>query len=293
MSPEPDCNICGKDDVDKKVEFGTQRGESGTIGLSMCVDCWEAARWHDENASDRCFSCSKEGAKPITLAEPARRGPDEATSFELSLCRDCSAASGGLLGAHDSDVGFRAIANITTEWDDQRNAALFRDHHTCQECGDGDPWLHVHHEIPRSEGGTDHLNNLVSLCPDCHADRHNTAACDLCSSISFAEHNATWIDESGGAPVTFCDDCTEYLERAGSGGGRCAICGAFRSRNAKSEYIYFQGKVQDGEVPSFTACDDCRKAAVFGSVAEKQQYFHEELPDSHADIRHWEVSGDV
>lgn len=289
MKPEPDCNICGASEPERTVEFGTQRGESGTIGLSMCGDCWAAAEWHANNAPERCFSCGAEDAKAIGFAQPAGDVDNHRTAgFDLSLCRDCHADSGGLLDAYDSNVGFRAIANIVSDWDEQRNAALFRDGYTCQGCGDGDPWLHVHHEIPRSEGGTDHLDNLVSLCPDCHADRHDTAACDLCSSISFAEHNATWIDERGGAAVSFCDNCVEYLNRAGAGGGRCAVCGEFRDQSEKSEYIYFQGEVVDGDVPTFTACDDCRKAAVFGSVAEKQRYFHEELPDSHADIRHWE-----
>lgn len=287
MSREPDCNVCGET-ADHTIEFGTHRGGSGTIGLSMCSDCWDAAAWHDEHAPERCFSCGDENAKTFGIAQPA---DSDATSYDLSLCRSCQSKSGGLLAAWDSDVGFRAKANIVSDWDTQRNAVLFRDDYTCQECGDEDPWLHVHHKIPRTEGGTDHIDNLVSLCPDCHADRHDTDACTLCGSVAFTEANATWVDESGGSAVTFCEDCVEYIKRTGSTGQRCAICGRFRSTTAKSDGIYFFHEGRRGqEPPSYAACDECRTAAVFKSRAEKQQYFDEELPDSHADIRHWEVS---
>jgi hypothetical protein len=293
MSRKPDCNICGET-ADQTVEFGTVRGESGTIGLSMCRDCWDAAAWHDEHAPDRCFSCGDADAKAFGIAQPDHAGDgSDVTGYDLSLCRDCQSKSGGLLSAWDTDVGFRAKANIISNWESQRNAALFRDDYTCQDCGDDEPWLHVHHKIPRSEGGTDHIDNLVSLCPDCHAERHNTDACTLCGSVAFTEDNALWIDESGGAPVSFCEQCVEYIKRTGNTGERCAVCGRFRSPTAKSDGIYFAAAGGEGDSPPiYAGCDECRTAAVFKSRAEKQQYFDEELPDSHADIRHWEVTAE-
>jgi 5-methylcytosine-specific restriction endonuclease McrA len=48
-----------------------------------------------------------------------------------------------------------------------------RDKFQCQICGDrhGDPHcqLHAHHRVPRSEGGPDTLENLITLCDLCHA----------------------------------------------------------------------------------------------------------------------------
>jgi 5-methylcytosine-specific restriction endonuclease McrA len=59
----------------------------------------------------------------------------------------------------------------TAAWRRTRAAALERDGHRCRRCGSPatafDP-LHVHHVVPRSEGGTDALSNLVTLCALCH-----------------------------------------------------------------------------------------------------------------------------
>jgi len=61
-----------------------------------------------------------------------------------------------------------------------RQSVVERDDHECQECGvsltldeyDEGPTAHVHHIVPKSEGGSDAEENLVTLCPSCHADRH-------------------------------------------------------------------------------------------------------------------------
>jgi hypothetical protein len=47
---------------------------------------------------------------------------------------------------------------------------LLRDAHTCTnpECGARHVRIHVHHGIPRSQGGTDADENLYGLCPACH-----------------------------------------------------------------------------------------------------------------------------
>jgi hypothetical protein len=47
-----------------------------------------------------------------------------------------------------------------------------RDGHTCQFCGKKDTKLEVHHIIKRSDGGTDVVTNLVTLCSDCHKKYH-------------------------------------------------------------------------------------------------------------------------
>ena len=51
-----------------------------------------------------------------------------------------------------------------------RSAVLERDEYCCQVCGlQKDSGLHVHHVLKRIEGGTDHLDNLLTVCPSCHA----------------------------------------------------------------------------------------------------------------------------
>ena len=55
-----------------------------------------------------------------------------------------------------------------------REYVLFRDNHTCQICKgkSKDTVLEVHHIIPRSKGGTDRPDNLITLCRTCHERLH-------------------------------------------------------------------------------------------------------------------------
>jgi 5-methylcytosine-specific restriction endonuclease McrA len=50
-----------------------------------------------------------------------------------------------------------------------RTAVLKRDGYRCVNCCQTGTELHVHHIIPRSEGGTNDLGNLVTLCGKCHS----------------------------------------------------------------------------------------------------------------------------
>lgn len=50
-----------------------------------------------------------------------------------------------------------------------RQKVLERDKYTCQICGSvSDTKLHIHHILKRVEGGTDHLDNLLTVCVGCH-----------------------------------------------------------------------------------------------------------------------------
>ena len=51
----------------------------------------------------------------------------------------------------------------------------------CQDCKQpapfinkktGEPYLETHHIIPLSQGGSDTIDNVVALCPNCHRKRH-------------------------------------------------------------------------------------------------------------------------
>lgn len=57
-------------------------------------------------------------------------------------------------------------------WATIRRQVLARDRHRCVECGECEQ-LQVHHLIPFAEGGTDSVTNLVTLCRDCHDERHH------------------------------------------------------------------------------------------------------------------------
>ncbi|MGI2924420.1 HNH endonuclease [Vibrio diabolicus] len=59
--------------------------------------------------------------------------------------------------------------------------ALYRAEGFCEKCkekapliksSNGEPYLEVHHIIPLSQGGLGSLENVISLCPNCHREIH-------------------------------------------------------------------------------------------------------------------------
>lgn len=54
-----------------------------------------------------------------------------------------------------------------------KSAVLNRDNYTCQICGEKDTRLEVHHIQFRSKGGSNRMDNLVTLCRDCHKQIHS------------------------------------------------------------------------------------------------------------------------
>lgn len=65
-----------------------------------------------------------------------------------------------------------------SDWDSRRKKVYRRDDYKCQNCGDeggpnGDIELHAHHIVPKSEGGSDNLSNLATLCYECHNAVHD------------------------------------------------------------------------------------------------------------------------
>ena len=53
-----------------------------------------------------------------------------------------------------------------------REHALVRDNYTCQCCGKKNCRVEVHHIVFRRNGGSDSLENLITLCGDCHKSVH-------------------------------------------------------------------------------------------------------------------------
>ena len=57
-----------------------------------------------------------------------------------------------------------------------REAVFVRDKYTCRICGrtvSDEVVLHAHHIVPRSAGGTDRINNLLTVCHKCHTPRNH------------------------------------------------------------------------------------------------------------------------
>ena len=65
--------------------------------------------------------------------------------------------------------------DVHAYWSKIRQDVLERDNHTCQCCGkQKTSKLHVHHIMKRSKGGTDHFDNLITLCSSCHGSADST-----------------------------------------------------------------------------------------------------------------------
>jgi len=63
----------------------------------------------------------------------------------------------------------------TQEWQRLSTAALERDHWTCADCGDRHEYVQAHHVVyPKGKRAYEcSLENLVTLCVNCHKQRHD------------------------------------------------------------------------------------------------------------------------
>lgn len=57
------------------------------------------------------------------------------------------------------------------EFNAVRESVLERDGFKCTVCG-AEEGLHAHHIIERSQGGTNDISNLTTLCKHCHTEAH-------------------------------------------------------------------------------------------------------------------------
>jgi hypothetical protein len=63
------------------------------------------------------------------------------------------------------------LSGYPLDWADLREMALRRDGYHCGNCG-GNVGLNVHHVVPLGYGGSNRLDNLRTLCWECHQRSH-------------------------------------------------------------------------------------------------------------------------
>lgn len=131
----------------------------GGIPEHTCQNCGETFERYDSKGKD-CEYCSK----------------------------DCYREASEEIFAGDGNPVWRGgrVENYGPNWDDQREKALERDGRTCQDCGkhadEMDRSPHVHHkkrlgwfkeeyDAPEWYRKGNAVDNLVTLCPTCHANR--------------------------------------------------------------------------------------------------------------------------
>ena len=67
---------------------------------------------------------------------------------------------------------------------------LIRDNYTCTKCGSKNN-LQIHHIIYHSNGGKDTMENLITLCKQCHAEKHKNDGYYNFVLTSYTIHNKT------------------------------------------------------------------------------------------------------
>ena len=154
---EDSSRFCSRECKDKNLETVTGEEHNnwkGDARTTTCKECGETFRYH---GSEEPTFCSQE----CYSEELTERMQGE--------------------GNHVWRGGWEHYYGAN--WDEQREAALMRDDHTCQLCGveasELDASLHVHHEqrlgwfreeydAPEWWEKGNKLDNLVSVCSSCH-----------------------------------------------------------------------------------------------------------------------------
>lgn len=64
------------------------------------------------------------------------------------------------------------MQNSRVEFNRAKPHVKRRDNNACVQCGSG-AYLEVHHIVELSKGGSNDLENMVTLCRDCHLREHS------------------------------------------------------------------------------------------------------------------------
>lgn len=150
------------------------RGGPETIVCENCGGDFEVARSRVENGTVRYCSweCRNDG-----LSE--RYSGEGNHQFGL---RGEANPTYGKVGPEAPNWQGGSTWRTMEEWFDAREQTLNRDGWQCQLCGmENDEHvarynhsLHVHHLTPVSDGGAKfELDNLQSICAECHSEQHN------------------------------------------------------------------------------------------------------------------------
>jgi group II intron reverse transcriptase/maturase len=127
---------------------------------------------HRDPKGRRNFVCHLRDGSPIWLYRmsdrPIRR-------YWVNWNRPGYASRGittNLVEERDSVV--QPVSYPAKERDQIRLLARRRDGFRCQHCSVTGVALHVHHIVPRHQGGGDSLSNLITLCTQCHRSEHRS-----------------------------------------------------------------------------------------------------------------------
>lgn len=110
----------------------------------------------------------------------------------------------------DGEISGRGITSGSS-WDQTRKAVLSRDNYACRSCRRKDN-LTVDHIVQLSQGGTNNMENLQTLCKYCHEEKDNRKIFDR----SF-NHDDNYGSQTRSSPIV------QAIERAIRGHTRIKI----------------------------------------------------------------------
>ena len=160
-------------------------------------------------------------------------------------------------------------------WESLRRQTLRRDGYACQRCGDGGRVLQAHHVVPRSAGGPDRLENLLTLCRPCHGVMHQR-------NRSFDDVR----DEASLFPTSDAPSAVSVMREPND--HVCARCG--RERDDPAELVAYTGPTaRDGSVDDSDHLILCKPCAGL-CCARDGIVSRESLEGNHRFTRHELVS---
>jgi len=83
-------------------------------------------------------------------------------------------------------------------WKNQKEKVWCRDNFDCQLCGYSVAVPEAHHTIFKSQGGDDSMENLITLCFDCHIKGIHGGGKDADKLRRMAEKRMEEINHEGG-----------------------------------------------------------------------------------------------
>lgn len=121
---------------------------------------------------NECQNCGCSGSEMVDQIVPTiDRGNFVLTNF-VTLCATCH--------QNKNQEADSTTSKYPDNWDTIRKEVYKKDNYKCKNCGInggigrlGNAVLNAHHIVPRSKGGNDRMNNLVTLCNACHESCHD------------------------------------------------------------------------------------------------------------------------
>lgn len=102
-----------------------------------------------------------------------------------------------------------------SDWNSRRKRIYKRDDFKCQDCGArGGPYgsaeLHAHHLVPLSAGGTNELDNLITVCAPCHNSLHSKHSSPTAVSRNKKGYFHKKSEEGINSEVNGCPKCNQW-----------------------------------------------------------------------------------